>query len=58
MESSCYCQKARKKYSHKSVGVEIVENPVMRRTQRRRAGPRSRRRRRSQQEKWTFVGVL
>lgn len=39
--------------------MEIVENPVMRRTQRRRAGPRSRRRRRSQREKmdfcWSFM---
>ena len=58
-ESSCYCQKARKKYSQKSFGVEIVENPVMGQTQRRRAGPRSRRRRRRwQQETWTFVGLL
>ena len=38
----------RQKSGQESLGLENVENPVMGRTQRRRAAPRSRRRRRSQ----------
>ena len=45
-ESSRCGQKDRRKSGQESLGLENVENPVMGRTQRHRAAPRSRRRRR------------